>query len=228
MRIRVSGCSLLRARRLLRLLDALQYRPAGDRAIGADIVGIALRHLPEHRPADLHRCLVELGLHPPGSVVAAAALDRGHRRLRHPFQHFAGLLPDVLHSRVTGNVIADFAEPGLELPLEQPVLVAQHQILERVEHRRGNRFGVGVPGKQQRQLTLEHQCARRHGSQNRIAVTREVASFGMLDVLSFSTASKSPSSSLGMPQQASFSTSAYGISLCSSIAIRSSPIPGSL
>ena len=38
----------------------------------------------------------------------------------------------------------------------------------------------------------------------------------MLTSFSFSTDARSPSSSFGMPQHASFSTSAYGISLCSS------------
>jgi hypothetical protein len=54
------------------------------------------------------------------------------------------------------------------------------------------------------------------------------ASTGMLAAACRATDSRSPSSNLGMPQQRSFSTSSYGMSLCSSTLIRSCPMPGSL
>ena len=52
--------------------------------------------------------------------------------------------PIVLHARMAGDVVADLAERLLEVPLQQPVLVAQHEILERIEHRVGDRLHVGV------------------------------------------------------------------------------------
>src|SRR5688572_25049301 len=57
------------------LAHALQYVPSRDRAIRADVVGRALAHLAEHRPADLHRVVEVLGFHAPGAVVPGAALD---------------------------------------------------------------------------------------------------------------------------------------------------------
>src|SRR5262245_12586982 len=112
-----------RASLLYSLLDAT----TGDRAIGAHIVGIPVAHAREHRLADLHRLGVELALDAPRPVVARAALDRIHPGVGHPFQRFARFLPDFLNARVTRDVIADIAERLLELSLQQPVLVAQHE-----------------------------------------------------------------------------------------------------
>src|SRR3954462_4470294 len=58
-------------------LHALHDMPAGDRAVGADVVRSrrieALRHLPEHRAADLHRAREIFRLHAPRAVVTGAA-----------------------------------------------------------------------------------------------------------------------------------------------------------
>src|SRR5438067_8409321 len=79
----------------------------GDRAVGAHEVRLDCRHLPEHRPADLHRALVILGLHAPGAVVSRAALDHRHLGARNHLERFARLLSHVLHARVAGDVIGD-------------------------------------------------------------------------------------------------------------------------
>src|SRR5262245_13835561 len=74
------GVRLARPALALSLRDPLLDGPTGDRAIRADVVRIVLSHLPEDRPADLHRRIVELALDAPGPVVARAALDGIDRR----------------------------------------------------------------------------------------------------------------------------------------------------
>ena len=56
----------------------------------------------------------------------------------------------------------------------------------------------------QRQFLLEHERAGGNGRQDRIAVPRQRGERGDVAVLERATASRSPSSSFGMPQQASF------------------------
>src|SRR5437667_7819700 len=87
------------------LAHALLYMARGDRAVGADVVGLVAGHLPEHRPSDLHGVLVVLGFDAPGSVVAGAALHRVERRPRYELQRFAGLLSHVLHARMARDVV---------------------------------------------------------------------------------------------------------------------------
>src|SRR5213592_4708776 len=156
------------------LAHALLYMARGDRAVGADVVGLVAGHLPEHRPSDLHGVLVVLGFDAPGSVVAGAALHRVERRPRYELQRFAGLLSHVLHARMARDVVGHFSERGLEVGLEQPVTLAQDEVLERVEHRLAYRLDFGIAGKQQRQLALEHQGARGHGGKNRVAFACEL------------------------------------------------------
>jgi hypothetical protein len=48
----------------------------------------------------------------------------------------------------------------LEVGAQQPGLVAQHQVLERIEHVLGDALHLLITGKHQRQLLLEHQHAR--------------------------------------------------------------------
>src|SRR5882672_8188585 len=81
--------------------------------IGADVVGIAARHLAEHGPADFHRVLVVLGLDAPSAVVPGAPLDSVQRRTRHKLQRFAGFLTHVLDPRVAGDMVGHLAEAGL-------------------------------------------------------------------------------------------------------------------
>src|SRR6187399_3021791 len=96
---------LAHAVRASRLGDSLGDATPGDRTVGRDVVGLVLRHLAEDGAADLHRVLVELGLDPVSAVMAGAALDSVDGRSGNPFQRFPRLLADVLHARVTGNVI---------------------------------------------------------------------------------------------------------------------------
>src|SRR5213596_2513949 len=72
------------------------------------------------------------------------------------------------------DVVGHFSERGLEVGLEQPVTLAQYEVLERVEHRLAYRLDFGIAGKQQRQLALEHQGARGHGGKNRVAFACEL------------------------------------------------------
>ena len=174
MRTRLSGCrSVGRRQRVLR--HALRDVVAGQRAVGADVVGLVLGHRLEHRLADLHRDRVGRRLHAVGAGVARAALDRVelHRdRLADQLEHLLGLAADLLHPAVAGDVVADLAQRSLEVGLQQAVLVARHQVLEGVEHRLLHQLDVGVVGEQQRQLLLEHQRAGRDRRQDRIALAR--------------------------------------------------------
>ncbi len=64
--------------------------------------------------------------------------------------------------------------------------MAQHQVLERVEERLGDAPHALVLGKQQRQLLLEHQHARRHDGREIPAVARvavELVDVGFLEPL---------------------------------------------
>src|SRR5205085_5541989 len=101
---------LARVTRLARLLQSFDDAPPGDRAVGADEIGLRLRHAPEHRTPDLHRIVVELALDAPGAVVTGAALDRRDRGSGNPLQRLARLLSHVLHAAVTRDVVADLAE----------------------------------------------------------------------------------------------------------------------
>src|SRR5205823_10077334 len=69
--------------RVALLGEPFENAPAGDRAIGAHVVGIAVVHPPEHRAPDFHRIGVELALDPPRAVVTGTALDRVDRRIGH-------------------------------------------------------------------------------------------------------------------------------------------------
>src|SRR4029453_15655975 len=142
--------------------DALQDRAGRDRAIGAHVVRRILRHLPEYGPPDLHGCRIELALDAPGAVVSGATLYRINGGPRPGCEDFTRLLPDVLHPRVAGYVVGDLAQRRVEVFLEQTVLVAQRQVLEGVVHRLRDRLDVRVLGKDERQLALEHERARRH------------------------------------------------------------------
>src|SRR5690242_16871614 len=95
------------------LHDALLDPPAGDRAIRADVVGFELRHPAKHRLADLHRIAEELALHAPCAVMARAPLDGVDRRSGNGFERLARLLADLLHARMTRNVVAHLAERSL-------------------------------------------------------------------------------------------------------------------
>src|SRR5437879_158307 len=157
-----------------RLAHALFYVARGDRAVRADVVGLVAGHLPEHRPSDLHGMFVVLGFDAPSSVVAGATLHSVERCPWHELQRFAGLLSHVLHARMARDVVGHFSERGFEVGSEQPVTPAQDEVFERVEHRLAYRPDFGIVWKQQRQLALEHQGARRHGGKNRVALAREL------------------------------------------------------
>src|SRR6476659_6982660 len=85
--------------------DALLDPATRNRAVRADVLRLEVVHPLEDRLADLHRFGEELALHAPGAVVTGASLDRVDRRVGNPLEHFARLLTDVLHARVTRDVI---------------------------------------------------------------------------------------------------------------------------
>ena len=172
-----------RASGTLAFAHPLQDMAPRDRAVRADPVGRRLAHHAEYRTPDLHRVGVILGLHAPGAIVPGAALDRGQLRAGDRLQHFARFLPHVLHARMAGDVIRDLAQCSLEIRLQQAVAVAQHEILERVEHRLLHRLDVGVVGEHQRQLLLEHQGAGGHRGEDRVALARKLGERRDVDVL---------------------------------------------
>src|SRR5437660_9421931 len=133
---------------------ALLYMARGDRAVRADVIGLVAGHLPEHGSPDLHGVFVVLGFDAPGSVVTGATLHRIEGRPRYELQRFAGLLSHVLHARMARDVVGHLSERGLEVGLEQPVTLAQDEVLERVEHRLAYCLDFGIVRKQQRQLAL--------------------------------------------------------------------------
>ena len=77
--------------------DALLNMMRRELAIGADVIGLGLTHLPKHELADFQRNLVKLFFDAPRTRVPRTALNGRDVRVRHQLQHFAGLLPDVLH-----------------------------------------------------------------------------------------------------------------------------------
>src|SRR5438105_7058262 len=105
---------LPRMRGRLTLLNTLQDGATGNGTIGADVIGFVLYHLPEHRSADLHRRRKILGLDAPRTVVSCTPLDGENRCFRDPLQYFSRLLADVLHPRMTWDVIAHLAERRIE------------------------------------------------------------------------------------------------------------------
>src|SRR5438094_2411389 len=112
--------------RVALLGEPFEDAPAGDRAIGAHVVGIGIIYPSEHGTPDFHRIGIELALDPPRAVVAGTALDRVDCRIGHLLQQLARFLTDVLDTRVTWNVIADLAERGREIAFQQSVLVAKY------------------------------------------------------------------------------------------------------
>src|SRR5258706_438705 len=152
--------------------DALHDVARRDRAIGADVVWLGRRHLPEHRPSDLHRVVKIFCLHAPRAVVAGAALDHRHLRARHHLQRLARFLPHVLHACMAGDVIGDLAERVLEVGAQEPIALAQHEVLERIEHRVAYRDRIRIVRIHERQLLLEHERARRYRCQDGEALAR--------------------------------------------------------
>ena len=67
------------------------------------------------------------------------------------------------------DVVADLAERGLEVGLQQAVLVARDEVFKGVEHRLLDELGVGIQREHQRQFLLEHQRAAGDGRDDRVA-----------------------------------------------------------
>src|SRR5688572_13529836 len=175
----LNAVSLAQERKRMALLDAcgrfahaLHDVARGDRAVRAYVMGIRLGHLAEHRAADLHGVLEVLGLHAPSAVVARAALDDLHLRAWNRLEHLARLLSHVLYARMARDVIGDASERVLEIGPEQPVFLAQHEVLERIEHRIAHRRRIRIVRIHERQLLLEHQRARRYRREDGVALAR--------------------------------------------------------
>src|SRR3954462_13039023 len=77
---------LLAHSRALRLINSLFDMPAGNRAVGADVIGRfaldSLAHHPKNGPADFHRIVEVLRLNAPRPIVPGAALDGRDLRAR--------------------------------------------------------------------------------------------------------------------------------------------------
>ena len=73
---------------------------------------------------------------------------------------------------MAGHVVRHLPEPLLEVGFEQARFLAQHEILERIEHRVTHRDGVGIVRVDERQLLLEHEGAGRHRCEDRVAFRR--------------------------------------------------------
>jgi len=145
--------------RLAAVLEAVGDVVSGHGAVAAVVVRLGLLDTVDHRTGDLHGGLVVLLLHRVGAVVAGAALDDLDLGIRDQRQQLTGLLPHVLHPLVTGRVVGHLAQGLLEIGIELALLVAQHQVLERVEDVLLHLLHLGVVRKHQRQLLLEHQHA---------------------------------------------------------------------
>jgi len=78
--------------------------------------------------------------------MPGTALDGVHGRTRHHLQHFPRLLPDLLHPEMTGNVIGNLPERLREISLQQAITIAQHEILERIEHGCATAFASASSG----------------------------------------------------------------------------------
>src|SRR5579862_3778150 len=120
-------------RRALRLREEALDLLAGHRTVAAVVIGLGALDTLCHRAADLRRGGPELALHAVGAVVPGAALDHLDGRARDQLECVAGLQPEILHAQMAGHVVGHLAEGLLEVGAQQAVLVAQHQVLERVE-----------------------------------------------------------------------------------------------
>src|SRR5260370_483243 len=129
-------------------------------AVTGVVIGLPALDPLHHRAPDSHRSGAKLALHAVGAVMPRAALDGIDTGAGHESHEIARLEADVLHPQVTGHVVAYLAERCLEVSAQQARLMAQHEILERVEHARGNLLHLRILGVQERQLLLEHEHAR--------------------------------------------------------------------
>ena len=73
---------------------------------------------------------------------------------------------------MAGDVIGDLAERGFEVGAQKPILLAQHEVLERIEHRVAHGDRVRILRVHERDLLLEHQRAGGHRRENRVALRR--------------------------------------------------------
>src|SRR5258708_18979463 len=137
-----------------RFTDPLLDMAARDGAIRTEEIRISRRHLLEYRAADFHRLREKFALDTPGAVVPRTALDGIDLGSGHQGEHLARLLPDILDPRMARDVVRDFAKSLLEIGFEQAVLVAHHEVLERIEHCRLDRLYAVIVGKHERQLLL--------------------------------------------------------------------------
>ncbi len=151
-------------------LKPLRNVVAAQGAIGADVVGLAAilhgRHAFEQRFANLHGLLVVRLFDAKSAGVARAALEGVDAGARNHLEHFFGLLADVLHPAMTGNLVAHVAQRHREINFQQTVAFALHQVFKRVPHRVLDPLHVRFIRVHQRDFLLEHQGATGHCRQN--------------------------------------------------------------
>jgi hypothetical protein len=73
------------------------------------MIGIGLLNFRHHRPPYLDRRGTKFLLHGIRAVVSRAALDHLNVGIGHEAQYVARFEPDVLHTQVTGHVVAHLA-----------------------------------------------------------------------------------------------------------------------
>src|SRR5882762_4631157 len=149
---RMLGCTRLR--------EAARDLLPRHGAVAGVMIGLRALDPLHHRAPDPDRSGAKLALHTVGAVMPRAALDGVEAGAWHEPHEIARLEPDVLHPQVTGDVVAHLAERYLEVGAQQPRLVAQHEIFERVERARGDLAHLRILGVHERQLLLEHEHAR--------------------------------------------------------------------
>ena len=95
-------------------LKALGDVVAAQRAVGADVVGLAAvlhgGHGFDHGLANLHGVSMGGFFHAIGASMPRAALDGVDGGVGNHLEHFFGFLADVLHPTMAGNLVADVAQ----------------------------------------------------------------------------------------------------------------------
>ena len=121
-----------------RLACALEPRldlPRRHRTVARVVIRPRRRNSAENGPSDLHRDVAVFFLDTVGAVVTRATLDRLDLGAGNEREHVACLETQVLHTQVTGDVVAHLAERLVEIRAQQTRAVTPHQVFERIEHR---------------------------------------------------------------------------------------------
>ena len=180
-----------------------------QRAFRRDVAGIVLQRGLCRGLADLHRHVEVLGPRAPDAAMAAAPFNHRDPRLGDEAQHLRALRAHVLRPRMAGEMQADTAlDRGKALG--QPVLPGDvDDVLGEIEGRPGKPLDGGIPGQDQRPFELQHQRAGRRQRHDVVALVDPRQQRVGNHAGRGGDRVEITRSSLGMPQQAGWTTSVW-------------------